>query len=224
MSENFDSNESEPPKLFNMSLEQGKVLVRRIENCLKENSNADLFILMDFGAAPLETIMKELRPDLDSNIEHLRLGRDYVQRLGSISVTDLQTKIDKSNIEFLRTITDGKKHIVLIDDIEYESKTLNLAETLIKFVNSECGVIKFPVIKSPQQAIPDGDAWPFALFDDAGMVNGYSMPWEVNQNKFVGRMVDGKANMRTISVDNLDPLAISLRKDLQNVSKYFKNS
>lgn len=97
MSENFDSNESDPPKLSNISLEQGKVLVSRIENCLKGNTNADLFILLDFGAAPLEIIMRELSPDLNLDIQHLRLDRDSVQRLGSFSVKDLQAKIGKSN-------------------------------------------------------------------------------------------------------------------------------
>lgn len=37
MSENFDSNELEPPKLSHISLEQGKVLVGRIDSCLKQN-------------------------------------------------------------------------------------------------------------------------------------------------------------------------------------------
>ena len=222
MSENFDSNESELPKLSNINLEQGKVLVSRIEDCLKGNSNADLFILLDFGAAPLEIIMRELSPDLNLDIQHLRLSRDSVQRLGSFSVRDLQVKIGRPNIEFLQTITGGKKHIVLIDDIEYEGKTLNLAEMVIKSVNSKCEVVKFPIIKSSQHVLPGSDAWPFALFDDAGMVNGYRMPWEVDQNSFVGRKVDGKANMRTSPGDNINPLAISLRKDLQKVSKYFK--
>lgn len=210
MSENFGSNESEPPRLSNINLEQGEVLVSRIESCLKRNSNADLFILLDFGAAPLETIMKELSPDRNLDIQHLRLGRDSVQRLA------------KSDLKFLQAITGGKKHIVLIDDIEYEGKTLNLAKVVIKSVNSECNVIKFSIIKSSHRVLPGSDAWPFALFDDAGMVKGYCMPWEVDQNRFVGRRVDEKANMRTSPVENLDPLAISLKKDLQKVSKYFK--
>lgn len=224
MSENFDSNELEPLKLSNISLEQGKVLVSRIENCLKGNPNADLFILLDFGAAPLEIIVRELSPDLNLDIQHLRLSRGSVQRLSSFSVKDLQVKIGKPNIEFLQTITGDKKHIVLIDDIEYEGKTLNLAEMIIKSVNSECEVVKFPIIKSSEQVLPGSDAWPFALFDDTGMVKGFRMPWEVDQNKFVGRRVDERANMHTIPVDSLDPLATSLKKDLQEVSKYFKNS
>lgn len=224
MSEKFDSNESEPPKLLNISLEQGKVLVRRIEDCLKEYPSAALFVLLDFGASPLETIMKELDSDVNLDIKHLRLGRDSVQKLGLFSVKDLLVEIGKSNVEFLLTITRNKKLIVLIDDIEYEGKTLDLAEKLIKSVNPKCEVVKFPIIKSSQQLLPGSDAWQFALFDDVGMVNGYRMPWEVDQNKFVGRKVDKKANMRTIPVENLDYLAISLEKDLQEVSKYFKNS
>ena len=42
MSENFDSKESELIKLSNISLEQGRILVSRIGECLVQNYNADL--------------------------------------------------------------------------------------------------------------------------------------------------------------------------------------
>lgn len=222
MREYFDSNESDPPKLSNISLEQGKVLVSRIKDCLKGNTKADLYILLDFGAAPLEIIMRELSPGMNLNIQHLRLGRDSVHRLGSFSVRELQVKIGKPNLEFLQAITEGKKRIVLIDDIEYEGKTLNLAEMVIKSVNSKCVIVKFPIIKSSQNILPGSDAWPFALFDDTGLVKGFRMPWEVDQDRFIGRRADGKVDMRTSPEENLDPLALSLSNDLQSVSKYFK--
>ena len=223
MNENVDSNELEPLRLSKISIEQGKILVRRIEKCLKENPKADLFVLLDFGAAPLEIIMREFTPDLNLDIQHIRLDRDSVRKMGSFSVKELQEKLGKSNTQYLQAITSGKEHIVVIDDIEYEGKTLNLAELVIKSVNSKCEIVKFPIIKSSQYVLPGSDAWPFALFDDVGMVSGYRMPWEVDQNKFVGRIVDRGSNMRTIPVENPDYLAISLRSDLQSVSKYFKN-
>jgi len=222
MRENSDLNEFEPLRLSTISLEQGKVLVSRIENCLKGNTNADLFVLLDFGAAPLEVIMRELTPGMNLNIQHLKIDRDSVQRLGSFSARELQVKIGKPNMEFLRGIIEGKKHVVLVDDIEYEGKTLNLAETIVKFINSECEIVRFPIIKSSQNVLPGSDAWPFAVFDDVGLVKGFRMPWEDDQSRFVGRRIEGKIDMWTSPVDNLDPLSVSLKNDLQKVSEYFK--
>lgn len=222
MSENLDSNEFGQEGLSNISLEQGKILVRRIEDCIRENSSADLFVFLDFGAAPFEVIMRELNQDPNLDIQHLRIDRNLVRKLGKPPIKDLQIKVGKLNIEFLKTITENKKHIVLIDDIEYEGGTLALAEMIIKSVNPKCNVVKFPIIKSTQTTFPGSDAWPFALFDDVGMVNGYRMPWETDQDKLVGRKVDERISMRTVSVDNPDRRAISLTRDLQMVSKYFK--
>lgn len=224
--------ENNPPVLTHISLEQGRVLVRRVAECLNQNLGADLYILVDFGAEPLEAVIREFNTDSDINIEHVRvtrnfsrglsrnLGAQWKQKILTLPIKVLQEKIGKSNYEFLKQIVAQKKHIVLVDDIEYEGGTLDFVETLIKSINPECKTVKFPIIKSSQEISAKDDGWPFALFDDLGMIKGYKMPWEDDQAQYVSRAVDPKANMKTISRES--PQASSLKQDLQRVTWYFK--
>lgn len=220
MSENFDSKESEPPNLSHISLEQGKVLVGRIDSCFKQNPDTDLVIFVDFGAAPLETVVRELDPNL--TIEHLKLDANLVRTLANLSQHDLKRSIGADNADFLQKITADKKHIVLIDDVEHTGATLQLAQNLFRSFNPDCSVIKFSIIKSSESIMPGSDEWPFAQLDDSGLVKRLKMPWEDNQDKFVGREVDKRANMRTVPSRNLHPLSLSLKQDIQAVLKYFK--
>lgn len=212
--------ESEPPKLSHISLEQGKVLVERITSCLQQNVDADLIILVDFGAAPLETLVREYDPSL--KIEHLKFDTNSVQGLERVSQNDIERLIGVGNVDFLQKITTNKKHIVLIDDIEHSGTTLQVAKNLVTTFNPECDVTKFSIIKSTEPTVPGSNEWPFAQFDDSGLVKRLKMPWEDGQYKFVSREVDNSASMRTVPSHNLHPWSLSLKQDLQAVSKYFK--
>lgn len=236
MSEHGLTNEPEirPPELKYISLEQGEVIVRRISMCLEQNPQADLYILIDFGAEPLETVVRELGLGSDLNIDHIRITRslahEFMRGLGTgwkqlilrMHKEAMEDRLGKTNFEFLQNIVAQKKYIVLIDDIEYEGRTLDLTETLIRYVNPDCQIVRFPMIRSTQNFDLKDDGWPFALFDDMGMIKGYRMPWEENQAQFLAREADRKASLRTVSKTDPDRLAILLRKDLQKVTQYFK--
>lgn len=229
MSEDSDLKEpkNSPPRLSHINLEQGEVLVRRIGPCLKQNPDADLYLLINFGAAPLETIVRELSAG-DPNIGHLRITRNIARKLKEqldsrpeFDSNFLKTEIGEANCDFMQQTVGGKRNIVLIDDIEHEGTTLSIAEALIRSFSQDCMVTKFPIIRSGRDIAPDDDEWPFALIDDLGVTKGYKMPWEENQHRFVGREVDPNARMKTNPVRDRDPLADSLELDLRKVTQYF---
>jgi hypothetical protein len=203
--------------------------------CLGENKEADLFILIDYGAAPFETIIKELEVDNPTEISHLILTRTQSRKLRNkldinlaetsqtVPLDVLQENLGLSNLEFIQDLVRAKKHVVLIDDIEHEGITFDVLEVMIRSLNRDCKIVKFPVIKSQQIIKPDEDQWSFALLDDLGLTKGLKMPWEDKQSEFIGRVADSKISMKSVPKENPSPLAEALKKDLKSVTNYIKN-